>query len=134
MLNFTATVLVYLSIVLLSPHLSPQGGAPKILAFQCSQSATTREHLMREAEKKRYTIRRVEFNGHTYTRDETLRSRMRYMQEGELFSRRKLVTSLRSVSRLKSEIYPVRLGDVVIQLNRPEQLVDMIICFKPKRL
>lgn len=133
MSNFTATVLIYVSLISPSPHLSPQGGA-EIPAFECSQSASIRERLMREAEKKRYTVRRVEFIGHTYTPDETLRSRMRNMQEGELFSRRKLFSSLRSVSKLKSEIYPVRLGDVVIKLDRPEQLVDMIICFKPKRL
>jgi hypothetical protein len=140
MSTFTTTLLIVLSIIFLAPQL--QGRQAKISragvvsAFppvQCSQPASIRGQLMREAEKKRYTVRRVEFIGHTYTRDETLRRRMSNLQEGELFSRRKLFNSLRSVSKLRGEIYPVRVSDVVIQLNRPDQLVDMIICFKPKR-
>jgi DNA-directed RNA polymerase subunit E'/Rpb7 len=97
---------------------------------------------MRRAEKEEFTLRRVEFLGLTFTRDELVRGRMvRFKEhgrmvsfnEGDLFSRRKLVQSLRNVSKLRSEIYPVRLSDVSLRLNESEQTVDLLICFKPKR-
>ena len=88
---------------------------------------------MRRAERLRFTVRRVEFVGTTYTRDEVLRRRMTNFQEGDLFTRQKLVNSLRSMSELRSEIYPVKLKNVELQLNEAEQTVDMTICFKPKR-
>lgn len=88
---------------------------------------------MRRAEKMRFTLRRVQFIGHTYTRDDVLRRRMSRLQEGDLFSRAKLVNSLRNVSRLRTEFYPVRLNDVEISLNESEQTVDVVICFTPKR-
>lgn len=53
------------------------------------------------------------------------------LQEGELFTRRNLVRSLRNVSRLKI-IYPVSQKDIEMQLNRSEKTVDMIICFKER--
>lgn len=100
----------------------------------CSQSTATRESLMRQAEKQRFTVRRVEFLGTTYTPDEVLRRRMATdFQEGDLFTRQKLVKSLRNMSKLRSEIYPVKLKNVELQLNEPEKTVDMLICFKSKR-
>lgn len=54
-------------------------------------------------------------------------------QEGDLFTRQKLVKSLRNMSKLRSEIYPVKLKNVELQLNEPEKTVDMLICFKSKR-
>lgn len=88
---------------------------------------------MRRAEKLRFTVRRVEFVGISYTRDEVLRRRMTNFQEGDLFTRQKLVNSLRSMSKLRNEISPVKLKNVELQLNEGEQTVDMTICFKPKR-
>ena len=102
-------------------------------SVSCSQSGRNRENLMREAEKMRFTIRMVEFIGITYTPYKVLRNQMTNMQEGDLFSRKRLVKSLKNMSKLRNEIYPVRLSDVVLQLNRSEQMVDMLICFKPKR-
>jgi outer membrane protein assembly factor BamA len=100
----------------------------------CSQSTATREALMRQAEQQRFTVRRVEFLGTMYTPDEVLRRRMvTDFQEGDLFARRKLVNSLRNMSRLRSEIYPVKLKNVELRLNEPEKTVDMLICFKSKR-
>jgi outer membrane protein assembly factor BamA len=82
----------------------------------------------------RFTVRRVEFVGTTYTRDEVLRRRMTNFQEGNIFTRRKLVNSLQSMSKLRNEIYPVKLSEVELRLNESERTVDMTICFRPKRL
>lgn len=88
---------------------------------------------MQRAERLRFAVRKVEFVGTTYTRDEELRRRMTNFQEGDLFTRQKLVNSLRSMSKLQNEIYPVKLKNVELQLNEPEQTVDMTICVKAKR-
>lgn len=110
--------------------------------YECSQPAPLRESWMRQAEQGRYTLRRMEFIGLTYTPDRIVRPRMvrfrdgrRWVSfnEGDLFSRYKLVQSLRNVSRLRSEIYPARLRDVEVRLNEPEQTIDIAICFRPKR-
>ena len=101
--------------------------------FKCSQPAAEQDTLISEAEKGRYTVRRVEFIGLTYTRDEVLRRRITILlQEGDLFTRDRLVRSLQNVSRLKA-IYPVRQSHVVIQLDRTEKAIDMIICFRERR-
>lgn len=98
----------------------------------CSQSTASRDALIRRAEKLRFTVRRVEFVGTTYTRDEVLRRRMTNFQEGDLFTRRHLVNSLKNMSKLRREIYPVNLKNVKLRLNEPEQTVDVTICFRPK--
>jgi hypothetical protein len=100
--------------------------------FSCSQPPAEQNALMLEAEINDYTIRRVEFLGNQYTRDQVLRGRMMLLQEGELFSRKNLDKSLDDVSKLKI-IYPVRLRDVVIHLDRDEKLVDMEVCFRERR-
>jgi hypothetical protein len=99
----------------------------------CSQPSAEREALMRRAEKMRFTLRRLEFVGNTYTPDQVLRRRTAQLQEGEFFSRRKVINSLRNVSKLRNEIYPAKLSDVELRLNESEQTVDMTICFRPKR-
>ena len=99
----------------------------------CQQRATERNRLMAQAEKKTFTVRRVEFIGLTYTHDHVVRNRMTpFVQEGDIFSRNKLVQSLQNISRLKRSLYPLRLRDVVIELNTSEKTVDMILCFKQK--
>jgi Surface antigen variable number repeat len=101
--------------------------------FKCSQPAAERDILINEAEKNRYTVRRVELIGLTYTRDEVLRRRITILlQEGDLFTRDRLVKSLQNVSKLKM-IYPVSASHVVIQLDRTEKAIDMIICFRERR-
>ena len=98
--------------------------------------------MMRQAEQNQFTVRRVEFVGLTYTRDDVVRPRMTRFKdgdrtisfnEGDLFTRRKLVLSLRNMNKLRSEFYPVRLSDVEVRLNESEKTIDMAICFKPKR-
>ena len=92
-----------------------------------------REALMKDAEQRQFTLRRVEFVGLTYTRDEKMRSRMRNFNEGEIFSLANLVESLARMNQLKGEIYPVRITDLMLRLNEPEKVVDITICFRPKR-
>ena len=89
---------------------------------------------MDEAQRNEFTVRRVEFVGNTYTRDHVLRDRMTpIINEGDVFTRAKLVRSLRRMSALKRTIYPLRLTDVEIRLDRAEGLVDMTICFRERR-
>jgi len=99
----------------------------------CNQSSKERNALISEAERNEFTVRRVEFIGLTYTHDQLVRDRMTpLVNEGDIFSREKLVKSLQNMSRLRVSIYPLRLRDVALQLDRSEKLVDMIICFKQK--
>jgi hypothetical protein len=98
---------------------------------ECKQPG--REALMRQAEKRQFTLRRIVFLGLTDTPDEKMRSQMSKFNEGDIFSRAKLAESLKKMNRLQSEIYPVRLTDLRFQLNEPDKTVDMTICFRPKR-
>jgi hypothetical protein len=104
---------------------------------ECSQTVQTaaeRNTLLAEAERNHFTLRRTEFVGLTYTRDHVLRDRMTpIINEGDEFTRAKLLTSLRRMSALKRTIYPLHLKNVVIQLDRQERLVDLIICFQQRR-
>ena len=88
---------------------------------------------MRYAERMKFTVRRVEFVGTTYTPDQVLRRRLVNFQEGDLFTRRNLSQSLKNMSRLRREVYPVKLTDVEFRLDKADQIVDVTICFKPKR-
>ena len=100
----------------------------------CSQSAAEQTNLIDEAQRNRFTVRRVEFLGLTYTRDALVRGRMRaIMNEGDLFTRERLLSSLRQMSTLK-RIYPVRLKDVEFRIARADQLVDLAICFTERPL
>jgi hypothetical protein len=100
----------------------------------CSQSAADRNKLMDEAQRNQFTVRRVEFLGITHTPDTMVRGRMTLLNEGEVFTRQKLLRSLRRVSTLK-RIHPVQLTNVEIRLERPDRIVDMSICFteRPRR-
>jgi outer membrane protein assembly factor BamA len=107
---------------------------PESRATACSQSNNERKALMQQAERQRFTVRRVEFLGLTYTRDDVVRARLiKFQQEGDLFSSAQLEKALKSMSKLRREIYPVRLSDIEVHLNEAEQTVDIAICFKPKR-
>ena len=59
---------------------------------------------------------------------------MTLLNEGEVFTRQKLLTSLQRVSAVK-RIYPVGMKNVEVRLDRTERLVDMLICFteRPRR-
>ena len=88
---------------------------------------------MDEAQRNEFSVRRVEFVGLTYTHDHVLRDRLPpIVNEGDVFTRDKLVRSLRRMSALKRAIYPLRLTDVEIRLDRTQGLVDMTICFRQR--
>ena len=98
----------------------------------CNQPVIEQRSLITEGETRKFTVRRVEFVGLTYTRDQVIRDRMTpLVNEGDLFSRKRLVKSLQNMSKSKA-IYPVRLRDVVLYLDRNEQLVDLTICFRER--
>jgi len=118
--------------LLLVPALVRAQSSAQIASSQCSQPTEERDAIIREAEKDRYTTRRVEFIGNRDIRDATLRSRTNIgLQEGDLFTRQNLVRSLRNVSRVKG-IYPVRMKDVELRLNRDDKTIDMVICFRQR--
>jgi hypothetical protein len=100
-------------------------------ALECSQSAAEQDPLIREAIANQYWVRRVEFSGNQYTRDKVLRRKI-MLEEGDVFTRENLVKSLESVSMLKRIIYPVKMSDVIVRLDRPEKIIDMTICFKER--
>lgn len=82
------------------------------------------------AQKNKYLIRRIEFIGNENTRDRVLRRRI-LLQEGNVFRRAILIKSLANLSKLKM-IYPVRLSDVMAQLNDEEKTIDVLMCFKER--
>lgn len=99
---------------------------------ECSQPASERSALIREAETDKYTLRRIVMVGNRQTRDGVLRRSIGIgLQEGEFFTRRKLIRGLKNVSKLKV-MYPARLRDVVVELNRAEKTIDIHICFREK--
>ena len=134
----TSTIIFFIAALVAAegvPHHAKPQVAQQVetATHHCSQPAKEQAALIREAEAKQYSTRRVEFIGNNYTRDKVLRRELvKGLNEGDLFTRRGLLSSLRNVSRLKV-IYPVRQRDVVLQLNRDEKLVDMLICFRERR-
>jgi hypothetical protein len=100
-------------------------------ALECSQSAADQDPLLREAIANQYWVRRVEFSGNQYTSDRELRRKI-MLEEGDVFTRENLVKSLKSVSKLKRIIYPVKLSDVIVRLDRAEKIIDMTICLKER--
>jgi outer membrane protein assembly factor BamA len=101
-------------------------------SVNCAQPAAEQEALIREAEKGRFILRRMELVGNVSTADEALHRRIVIrMAEGNLFSRRNLIASLKNVSRLKT-IYPVTMKDVVARLDKTEKTLDLRICIKER--
>ena len=82
--------------------------------------------LMTYAETNQHTVRRVEFVGNTYTRDNKLRNRIPGLQEGEIFRTAVLKRSLTSLSGLRT-IKPVHMQDVDVRLDRTEKTIDLSI-------
>jgi outer membrane protein assembly factor BamA len=101
-----------------------QGNSP------CYQRHGEQAANLEKAEKEKYLIRRVEFIGNAKTRDSVLRRRI-FLQEGDVFHRSVLLRSLANVSKLKI-IYPVKLSDVVTNLNHEEKIIDFGICFRER--
>lgn len=99
----------------------------------CYQPAAERDKILSEAQRDEFTVRRVEFVGLTYTRDQTLRDQMTpIINEGDVLTRAKLVRSLRRMSALRDVIYPLHLSDVALRVDRQYGLVDITICFRQR--
>lgn len=118
-----------LLLVSLSVYAAPQD--PSNLKSDCHQPVAEQRSLIRQAEKNRYTLRRVEFSGNQYTADQLLRHKLT-LNEGNFFARASLIRSLRRLSALMM-IKPVRLSDVKIRLDHGEKLVDARICIEERR-
>jgi hypothetical protein len=117
-----------LSVVLTSCLLVANASNPA-----CYQAAAERNKILDESQRHEFIVRRVEFVGLTYTRDQTLRDRMTpIINEGDVLTREKLVRGLRSMSALKRAIYPARLTDVALRVERAYGFVDMTICFRQR--
>lgn len=106
---------------------------PTVTNAQAACSQPEREALMKQAEDGQFTLRRVTFIGLTQTPDEKMRNQMWGFNEGDIFSPAKLIKTLRKMNRFRSEIYPLRLTDLMFQLDEGDKTVDMTICFRPKR-
>jgi len=92
----------------------------------CSQQSAEREAFIRESERQKYTVGRVEFIGNEHTRDKVLRRRM-FLNEGDLFRRNKLIKSIDNLNRVRA-IRPVRLTHVEIHLDKENKIVNIGIC------
>jgi len=97
----------------------------------CTQAASEREPLLREAITNQFWVRRVEFVGNETIRDNVLRRRI-FLQEGDVVTRRNFSRSINNVSKLKI-IYPVRMRDVIVRLDRTNKLIDFTFCFRERR-
>ncbi len=92
----------------------------------------SQSQLVAEAEKNRYTIRRLEFIGNEHLSDQVVRRRLWALQEGEIFTKRALTKGLLSLNR-PADIYRVRLDDLDIRLDRREKTVDLRIVINERR-
>ena len=100
--------------------------------LKCAQPVAEQNALINKAAQEEYLVRRVEFVGNEHTRDNVLRRKI-MLEEGDVFTREKLIQSLESVGTLKKIIYPVKLSDVEIRLSQSEKIIDMTICFQERR-
>ena len=87
-----------------------------------TQKSSDQSRLAREAEKNRFTIRRVEFCCNLEVRDEVLRKRITLI-EGEIFKKALLERSISRLNTLKL-IKPVTLKNVVVRLDRENKHID----------
>jgi outer membrane protein assembly factor BamA len=118
-----------LLLVSLSVNAAPQNTSS--LKSECYQPVAEQRSLIRQAEKNKYTLSRVEFYGNQNTSDPILRRRLT-LNEGNFFTRATLMRSLKRLSALMM-IKPVRLSDVKIRLDDGEKLVDAVICLEERR-
>lgn len=104
----------------------------ELASGHCTQPAAVQAARIREAEKGKFTLRRMELVGNVSTTDEGLHRRIASrMEEGNLFSARNLIASLKNVSGIET-IYPVTMKDVVVRLDKAEKTLNLRICFKER--
>src|SRR5260370_41530600 len=71
------------------------------------------------------------FTGNEFTLDNILRRRI-FLKEGDVFTRPNLLRSIANVSKLRI-VYPVRLNDVFVRLDRTDKLIDLTIRCRSRR-
>ena len=108
----------------------PKLRGPSYSSSPCSQPQAERAALMREAEKEKYTVGRIFFIGNEHIRDRVLRRRV-LLNEGDLFKRRRLLSSIDNLNRLRT-IKPVRLADIKVRLINEDKIAEIWICFKER--
>ncbi len=97
----------------------------------CEQNKVEREAWINEAERDQYTITRVSFSGNMYIRDRDLRLEKRTLDEGDLFTRKALRSSIKRLSKMK-RIYPLTMEDVKVRLDRPRKDIEFLFCVKER--
>ncbi len=129
------TLLLLISLLSHFPSQDAKSTAPATEGppAECSQPEAQRVSLIREAEQRRYMIRWVMFARNEHTNDSVLRRRLVNLNEGDVFTRDKLVKSLERMSKLKRSIHPIEMNDVTVAVDRSKKLIDIDICLKEKR-
>jgi hypothetical protein len=98
----------------------------------CGYAKRVLDPLVEEADRGQFNTRRVEIAGSTYTRDRKFRKRMAPgMNEGDIFTQGSLQKTVRSIARMKV-IYPITMDNIEVRLNRPERIIDVVICVTQK--
>lgn len=88
--------------------------------------------LIEEAERGRFTIRRIEIACNTYTRYQTFNKKMaKGFHEGDAFNKKSLEESLANLSNLKI-IYPIAIENIEVRLDRSAKDIDLVFCVKQK--
>src|SRR5882724_9359686 len=110
-------ILAFLLLAHIISTASPQNSTPPTLAVaKCTQPATEREPLIREAIKNQFWVRLVEFVGNESTRNYDVRRRVS-LQEGDVFTQRNLSRSIAALGKFR-RLYPVKTNDVIVHLDR----------------
>jgi hypothetical protein len=94
----------------------------------CGQPKNIREELIDEAERQRYNIVWVEVSGNESIRYREFRKRFaRGLEEGDIFTRKKLDDSLKRLSKFR-KIHPVSIENVMVRLDRENPSIDVVFC------
>jgi len=128
---FRVMILLLLLLAILSiESTAARQNVPAQAARTCTQPASERNPLLREAVAHQYTVRRVEFVGNETTRDYAVRRRVA-LREGDIFIRRNLNRSLVGLNKLKI-MHPVTLNDVIVRLDKTYSHIDVTFCLRER--
>ena len=95
--------------------------------------AAERDRRIQIAENGEYMVRRLEFEGNTYTRDKVVRKVLwSCCAEGNIFTRKGLENGLRGFSK-KSWLFPVTIADVEVFLDDSTKDIDIVVHLREKR-
>jgi outer membrane protein assembly factor BamA len=114
-------IMIFLFVAAAAVRAQTEATSPK-----CGYDSNVLDPLVNEAEQKGFAVRRIEISGSTYTGHRTFVKRM-VMDEGDLFTRANLERTVRGISRMK-EIYPIKVENVEVRLDRDDTSIDILIC------